>query len=691
MEKNNNIDISIIIPVYNVEEFLPECIDSLMQQGVLRMEIILVNDGSYDSSGVIADLYASRDNRIRVIHQENRGASAARNAGLKLAHGRYIVFIDSDDWVKKDSIYELYREAVNHHADVVMGKFSYFVQNEIIDSPFKPIPKEILNILFPGKECFIRLVTNGAYSPMPFNYLYRRNYLEKIQARFEEGIIFEDEIWTSTVICQAERMLVVDIDFYFYRQREGSVMRSSSLIKRLDSYFIVTEKLIEFSDRFDFSGEDGELKNWLYVNIYRIYTDAFSLVAKIKDSSIMVTRSHFDRFLRDCWEMMPVPQRICNKYYRIAETGLKKYTDWRTSEWVASINHRIESGKKLMLIYNTVQDDDLYLQAKGVPADWLITTDRRYFKQADAVVFYLPCLYQELENDMDKPEGQIWISWHLVTENDHPLINNQEIREVFDLCISYQQEEAQKKHILTSICRVTDEILSETDKVFCPCCGKSFGRFVNFEYNRPYLYDIERFKYAYKNIECPYCFSKPRQRIACYYFDSMCVEEGILMFGAEYSMKKYFDRKNYRYTTADLFDRAADLTIDIQDIQLPDEQWDLIICNHVLEHVTDYKKALIEIKRILKKTGILEITVPTDRNSETVYEDFNITTAKDRIKAFGQSDHLRIFGNDFENILSSAGFFVDIVDVNKLPAEMVGVIGPANYDDNRVYICRKNG
>lgn len=161
------------------------------------------------------------------------------------------------------------------------------------------------------------------------------------------------------------------------------------------------------------------------------------------------------------------------------------------------------------------------------------------------------------------------------------------------------------------------------------------------------------------------------------------------MFGAEPSIKKWFARNDCHYTTADLFDRSADVKADIQNIPFYDESWRLIICNHVLEHVPDYKFALKELKRILKKDGILELTIPTDRNFETVYEDTSIVTKEERIKHFGQNDHVRIFGNDFEKILTNVGFTVEVVDGSELPIEIAGVIGPANYDDNRVYICRK--
>jgi len=161
------------------------------------------------------------------------------------------------------------------------------------------------------------------------------------------------------------------------------------------------------------------------------------------------------------------------------------------------------------------------------------------------------------------------------------------------------------------------------------------------------------------------------------------------MFGAEYSIKKWLDRNDCHYETADLFDRSADIKVDIQNIPFPDESWDLVICNHILEHVPNYKIALKELKRILKKRGLLEITVPTDRKITSVYEDSTIVKKEERVKYFGQDDHLRIFGDDFETILNQMGFFVEVVDGNRLPFEIGGKIGPINYDDNRIYICKK--
>ena len=213
---------------------------------------------------------------------------------------------------------------------------------------------------------------------------------------------------------------------------------------------------------------------------------------------------------------------------------------------------------------------------------------------------------------------------------------------------------------------------------------------MDFEFNK--LNDAERYTATHKNTTCPYCFSYPRHRIICYFFEQIKEKippDSILIIGAEPSIMNWLDRNNSHYTTADLFDRTADLKVDVQNIPYPDESWKLIICNHVLEHVPDYKIALKELSRVLKKDGVLELTVPTDRNFKTLFENKEIIGKAERIKAFGQHDHVRIFGNDFGKILGDLDFSVEIIDGNNLPKEIVGVIGPANYDDNKIYICKR--
>ena len=440
MAKNSIIDLSVIIPIYNVENYLSECVDSIIHQSGLRLEIILVDDGSTDCSGAIADQYAQKDNRIKVIHQINGEASAARNAGLNIAQGEYIAFVDSDDSLKENSLSKLYHEAVKFQVDVLMGKVE-FGHTDGSMNYYMPVSKEMMYITYTGKEAFIQLMKTGSYRPMVWNYIYRRAFLEEIEARFVIGTTpHEDELWMPVVLCQASRIIIVDTEFYYHRQREESVMYSTHLKKRLNAYIRVANLLFEFTDRYEFSGTDAELKNWMYVNILDRLQYTFSFLVRMRDSSYIMPPNQLNRYWRDCWEMMPEPQKICDYYFSRAEKWLKVYTDWRTSEWVASIKYKWMSGKKMMLLFNTKSDLDLSLKIENVPNDWVITTDRRFLQEADVVVFHIPSLLQELEDDIVKPEKQIWVGWYMEAEKKYPELKDPEVTDLFDIWMSYRED-----------------------------------------------------------------------------------------------------------------------------------------------------------------------------------------------------------------------------------------------------------
>jgi predicted SAM-dependent methyltransferase len=235
---------------------------------------------------------------------------------------------------------------------------------------------------------------------------------------------------------------------------------------------------------------------------------------------------------------------------------------------------------------------------------------------------------------------------------------------------------------------------------FCPCCGERFGHFKDFDHTYEQWkgweaeVDLERLGTCYKKVICPYCGSFPRHRIVTHYFMNnrhllTNNTNGILMFAAEWFLYKLFSEHTRHITMADLSHDYANVLMDIQKTPFLDETWELITCNHVLEHVADYKVALKELHRILKKEGVLEIMVPVDSTFEKTYEDASIVDEAGRIKHFGQFDHVRIFGQDFADRLEEAGFIVETINGNDLPEEICPKIGPANYEDNRIYICRK--
>ncbi len=231
----------------------------------------------------------------------------------------------------------------------------------------------------------------------------------------------------------------------------------------------------------------------------------------------------------------------------------------------------------------------------------------------------------------------------------------------------------------------------------CPCCGARFSAFQSGNYrNHPERYCAERYANVRQDVLCPACLALPRHRILAQWCEDNrndLRECRILTFAAEYGLSLWLRRHGIKNTTADLYQSAA-LQIDIEDTKQPDASWDVIFCNHVLEHVGDYRKALKELYRILSPGGRLLCSFPIDNNCKTVCELLpenldGLTIAEARKKAFGQSDHLRVFGRDSAQILQSTGFSVTPIMGDEMPPEILPVVGPADYDANVIFCCEK--
>ncbi|MBR4183626.1 MAG: oligosaccharide flippase family protein [Lachnospiraceae bacterium] len=238
--------------------------------------------------------------------------------------------------------------------------------------------------------------------------------------------------------------------------------------------------------------------------------------------------------------------------------------------------------------------------------------------------------------------------------------------------------------------RMDDRRLGDKLPYYCPCCGMHLRSFIDGGYSgHPEQFNPKRYDGIDQQVICPMCGSLPRHRIIVSRLSEQrewLKGKRILHFAQEHSLKLWFEGrvKVAEYTTADLFS-AADLQIDIQDTGLEDGAYDLIICNHVLEHVTDYERALRELHRILSPEGKLIISFPVDLSLETVYEDSTVTTEEGRIEHFGQNDHLRVFGRDSAEILRSFGFIVTEIRGEDYAPEIKPVVGPADYDSNVIF------
>ena len=227
--------ISVVIPVYKVETFLPDCLNSLCQQTYQNLEIICVNDGSPDNSLAILADYAARDQRIKVLNKENGGQSTARNMGLKNAQGKYVFFLDSDDWLSRDCLGELVQKAEETGADLTC-----IDRITVWHNPDKIEKEPMIAGLKPG----IHPVDNHVVKQMwvvPWGKLFRRRQLEDMDAKFPEGYIYEDEFLHYYVMTQLRTVAVCDKGTVYYRIRENSTMNTGRLRSGNDNLVIFSK------------------------------------------------------------------------------------------------------------------------------------------------------------------------------------------------------------------------------------------------------------------------------------------------------------------------------------------------------------------------------------------------------------------------------------------------------------------
>ena len=218
-----NQTISVIVPVYNVETYLPHCVSSILSQDYEDLEVILIDDGSTDASGRICDQYADKDPRVRVIHQKNGGAAAAKNAGLRLASGDYLTFADSDDYLESGAYGFSMKTLLETNPDVVQGSFREVYRNHVEE---QRIQAETLE----GYDYLLRFPKDFSCALL-WNKLYRRELFEGVF--FEEGHKIDDEYFTYQGFLRPRKVIRVDRIIYNYRKRASSVMSSPESAERL--------------------------------------------------------------------------------------------------------------------------------------------------------------------------------------------------------------------------------------------------------------------------------------------------------------------------------------------------------------------------------------------------------------------------------------------------------------------------
>ena len=225
--------VSIIVPVYNIENYIERCIESLINQTECDIEIILVNDGSTDSSGVLCDSYAKLDSRIRVIHKKNGGLSSARNTGVSIAASEYVQLVDGDDYLRKDAVERLVEVMMKYPSDIIQFQYQEVDDNET------PVYRDSDSDIYQAatsRELFEKLYKLGGVGASACTKLFRRELLLRVPFA---NVQHEDEMWCTQAFQDSLTVTYIPDVLYFYVMRESSIIHSKFNYKKLDIFKII--------------------------------------------------------------------------------------------------------------------------------------------------------------------------------------------------------------------------------------------------------------------------------------------------------------------------------------------------------------------------------------------------------------------------------------------------------------------
>ena len=300
--------ISVIVPVYNVEKYLEECLDSIQNQTYSDIEVILVNDGSLDNSKDICEKYCKEDNRFKLINQANQGQSVARNHGVAASTGEFIAFVDSDDIIRQDYLEVLIRY-MSEEVDIVESQFTVH-KKEFFNENYKEI-----NVIFEGdSEEAVKAVPKHVLSVNPVTKLYRRSVVEAVP--YLEGLIFEDIYSGVGMLKYIRRIIKSDYTGYYYRQHGTSTMHRTFTENNLN-VFTVSDKLIDlYSDRENLLPYIGSYLVHVTTMHYQDYIRKDNPYAKVYNQKLAeyVAITKKNRELSRKSRMIRL-YNICPKYY----------------------------------------------------------------------------------------------------------------------------------------------------------------------------------------------------------------------------------------------------------------------------------------------------------------------------------------------------------------------------------------
>ena len=353
--KTDMIKVSVIIPIYNVEQYIEECLLSAMHQTLKEIEIICVNDGTKDHSIDIVEKYAKEDSRIHIINKENGGLSSARNAGIQNSNGEYLYFLDSDDYISENMLEVLYHEVKEKDLDNIYFDAESFFENKELELRHK-IYKDyyrrpsMFEDVVSGPELFAKMENLHVYRPSACLQMPKKSMILENGIRFYEGIFHEDNLFSLQTIFFARRVKHIATPFYKRRVREASIMTGGQEFERSYGYYVCISEFNKFLKGFDF--QDTEILRAIKHRCYVMQSNAAKAVKDVSleaiDESLsaypMETQIEYAMLIKRLVEERQVQRE---KYDALADrsekkmVALKKSTAYRTGNIITALPRKV--------------------------------------------------------------------------------------------------------------------------------------------------------------------------------------------------------------------------------------------------------------------------------------------------------------------------------------------------------------
>lgn len=345
MEKGHEIEISVIIPIYNVEQYLPECLDSVVGQSFKDFEAICVIDGATDRSEEILREYMKRDERIILIYQENQGVAAARNAGIDKAQGKYLYFLDSDDKLAPDALREMHEKIVREDLDLLMFETHLLIDQDYRDRgeanrEYYEIKNDYPGI-YTGTEYLIKAIANDEHMATVWTKLIKKSLLQINDINFYPGIEREDELFTIKLLYHAKRVGMLRKKLYYHRIRNDSIMQANRSFSQAHGCFVGFMEIVKLLERDrDKYTEDKEIYYSYAKTLLRYARQVYAgyLSQEEKDKYLNLPpaqRTWFEAAVVEITEANEVKANLKKKYNSIKNS--RAYRMGKAITWPAKV------------------------------------------------------------------------------------------------------------------------------------------------------------------------------------------------------------------------------------------------------------------------------------------------------------------------------------------------------------------